>query len=76
MSETVSYTQLHHDMGVVQARLDALEKAQEHSSETLREIRDGLAEIRGGRKTLGWIVAAAATIGGATSWIAKHVTFN
>lgn len=76
MSASIDSAQLHRDIGGIQARLDALEKAQAQNTETLQEIKTRLAELRGGRKALGLLVTAAATTGAAVSWLMKHVTFN
>ena len=76
MSDGVDTAQLHRDIGGIQARLDALERAQAQNTETLQEIKTRLAELRGGRKALGFLVTAAATTGAAVSWLMKHVSFN
>ena len=65
MSASIDSAQLHRDIGGIQARLDALEKAQAQNTETLQEIKTRLAELRGGRKALGLLVTAAATTGAA-----------
>lgn len=76
MAQSIDTAQLHRDIGGIQARLDALEKAQAQNTETLQEIKTRLAELRGGRKALAWLVGAAATAGAGVSWLMKHVTFN
>ena len=75
-SDSIDTVQLHRDIGGIQARMDALERAQAQNTETLQEIKTCLAELRGGRKALGWIVGAAATAGAGVSWLMKHVTIN
>ena len=50
MAQSIDTAQLHRDIGGIQARLDALEKAQAQNTETLQEIKTRLAELRGGRK--------------------------
>jgi len=76
MTDRVTNGDLHHDIGVLEARLDAMEKVQVENSQTLKEIRDTLLLVRGGRKVLGWMAAAAGAAGAGMSWLVEHVAFK
>lgn len=62
--------------GEVQARLGALEEGQRSNGKTLDSIHTTMSEIRGGRKALAWLVAAAAAVGGLLSWITAHLDWK
>lgn len=67
-----SNTQLHQDMGRAQARLDAMERDIVEIKEIVHELRSFAAEIRGGRKVIGFIWAAlGAAAGGFITYLAE-----
>jgi len=76
MTDRVTHGTLHQDIGALQARMDALEKAQEQNAATLKEIRDKVIEIRGGRKALTFLVTAAAAVGAAAAWMLEHIALK
>lgn len=76
MPQAIDHAQLHRDIGALSARLDVLEKIQSENSKTLHQIDTRLAELRGGRKALFWLVSAAGTLGAALTWSANHIAFK
>ena len=76
MTDSVSNGQLHHDIGDLQARVEALEKMVEKSTEKLNEIHAEMLLYRGGRKALYGLLAAAGATGGLISWALQHLHFK
>lgn len=63
--------QLQRDIGKMEAEIKSLTDAVRGLSTDVREIRQTLAEARGGWRTLVWIAGASGAVGAALSYVAN-----
>lgn len=61
------------EYGRLEARVDHLEGMVKAMSEDIRAMRDILEQSKGGWKVMLVIGSAAATAGGAVSWLVSHL---
>lgn len=69
--------------GRLQAEVDELRRGQEQSTamlkglaEDMAAVREQLSEARGGWKLMVALGGAAASMGGAISWVATHIKWS
>lgn len=61
------------ELGALQARMTAIERSVEGMCSDVREIRDALLTVRGGKKALLFIVGVSATVGGVAASLAPNL---
>lgn len=59
------------DLGEHEAKIANLEKKVDQMATDIHYIRESFAELRGGKKAVGVLISAAATMGAFLGWIAS-----
>lgn len=63
-------------IAVLETEVRAIKEALAEMSQDVRAIRSTTDEIKGGKKALSVMVAAAGAVGAALTWVATHVTLK